>query len=30
MDVIFGCFGGNLKEGMYVDPGEILRRLGGV
>ena len=29
MDAIFGCFGGDLKKEMNIDPGEILRRLGG-
>ena len=30
MDAIFGCFRDDLKKGMNVTPGEILRHLGGV
>ena len=30
VDALFGYFWGNLKKGMDVDPGEILKRLGGV
>ena len=30
VDAIFGCFGGDLKRRMNIDPDEILRRLGGV